>query len=198
MALAFFDLDETLTKFDTFIPYCLLSLLYRPRRVFTLKPLLKACINFFRGRIERQDLKEAFLAAFLEGARRNDIELFNRGFFRFILPWIIREEMIEKMRLHKQAGDRVYLVSASPDVYLDTLASQWRLDGVICTKLEWKNGLLTGKILGKNCKGEEKARRIQALFDKVDLEGSFAYGNRDGDRQLLELVTFGTEVNRRW
>lgn len=97
-------------------------------------------------------MKEAFLVAFLEGARRKEIKRLNRGFFRFILPWIIREEMIEKMRLHKQAGDQVYLVSASPDVYLDTLARQWRLDGVICTKLEWKNGLLTGKILGKNCK----------------------------------------------
>ncbi len=198
MAHAFLDLDGTLTRFDTFLPYCLLSLIYRPQRVFALKPLLKACVNFCRKRIERQDLKEAFLVAFLEGARRNDIELFNREFFRFILPWIIREEMIEKMRLHQQDGDRVYLVSASPDIYLEPLARQWRLGGVICTKLEWKNGLLTGKILGKNFKGDEKARRIQALFDKVDLEGSFAYGNRDGDRQLLELVTFGTEVNRRW
>jgi len=194
MALAFFDLDGTLTRFDTFVPYCLLSLFYRPRRVFALKPLLKACINFFRGRIDRQDLKETFLVAFLEGARRNDIELFNREFFRFILLWIIREEMIEKMRLHKQAGDQVYLVSASPDVYLDTLAREWKLVGVICTKLEWKNGLLTGKILGKNCRGHEKGVRIRELFSEIELEGSFAYGNKNEDQELLELVTFGTEV----
>lgn len=198
MALAFFDLDGTLTRFDTFVPYCLLSLLYRPRRVFALKPLLKACVNFCKGKIERQDLKEAFLVAFLEGAGRNDIELFNRGFFRFILPWIVKEEMLEKVRQHQQDGDRVYLVSASPDIYLEPLSKQWRLDGVICTVLEWKDGYLTGRILGRNCQGEEKIRRIQALFNESELEGSYAYGNSNGDRQLLEFVTFGTAVNRRW
>jgi len=39
--------------------------------------------------MERQELQEAFLAAFLEGAGKKDIERLNIRFFRFILPWIV-------------------------------------------------------------------------------------------------------------
>jgi phosphatidylglycerophosphatase C len=194
MALVFFDLDGTLTRANTFFLYCMVALLFQPRRVFALKPLLKACIEFWRERIQRQELKEAFLAAFLGGARRNEIERLNRVFFGHILPLITRKEMLGKLRQHQQAGDRVYLVSASPDIYLGPLARQWGLDGVICTILEWKNDHPTGRILGLNCRGDEKARRVQALFNERELEGSFAYGNSDGDRELLELVTFGMKI----
>jgi len=166
MALAFFDLDGTLTRFDTFIPYCLLSLLYRPHRVFALKPLLKACANFCKGKIERQNLKEAFLVAFLEGSRRNEIDRWNRIFLHFFMPWIIREEMLEKVRQHQQDGDRVHLVSASRDIYLEPLARQWKIDGVICTKLEWKNGLLTGKILGRIAKGRRRRDGFKPFLTK--------------------------------
>jgi len=194
MAVAFFDLDGTLTKVDTFIPFCLLALLYRPWRVFALRPLIRACVYFYRGNMLRQDLKETFITAFLSGAEKDDVARWSRIFLRIILPRIVRKEIIEKLQLHQQAGYRVYLVSASPDIYLKPLARQWRLEGAICTTLEWKYGRLTGKILDKNCYGEEKARRIRVLFDKQELEGSFAYGNSDGDRQMLALVSFGLKI----
>ena len=65
---------------------------------------------------------------------------------------------------------------------------------MICTVLEWEDGYLTGKIMGRNCQGEKKARRIQALFNEDELKGSFAYGNSDGGQQLLELVTFAFKI----
>lgn len=194
MALAFFDVDGTLTRVDTFTSYCMLTLFYRPRRVFALRSLLKACIDFYRGRIQGQELKESFLNAFLGGARRHEIERWNKIFFRFVFSRIIRGEMFEKLQQHKEAGDRVYLVSASPDIYLEPLARKWRLDGAICTVLEWEDDILTGRIVGRNCRGEEKARRIKALFTERELDGSFAYGNSDGDRQLLELATFRLKI----
>lgn len=194
MALAFFDLDRTLTKIDTFIPYCLIALLHRPTRIFAIKPVLKGCICFLRGEMQRQELKEAFIGTFLGGAGRDEIARWNKVFLGFILPLIIRKEILKKVWQHQQNGDRVYIVSASPDIYLEPLAGQWAIDGVICTNLEWKTGRLTGRILGKNCRGEKKARRIRALFDERELEGSFGYGNSEGDRQLLELVTFGIKI----
>lgn len=194
MALAFFDVDGTLTWIDTFVPYCMLALLYRPRRVFALKPLLKACIDFCGGRIQGQEVKESFLHAFLGGATRTEIERWNRIFYRLVFSQIIRREVFEKLQQHKQTGDRVYLVSASPDIYLKPLARKWRLDGVICTVLEWKDDILTGRIVGRNCQGEEKAKRIKTLFTEKELAGSFAYGNSGGDRQLLELATFGLKL----
>ena len=86
MALAFFDLDGTLTKFDTFIFYCLLALLYRPWRVFALRPLFRACMNSYKGNMHRQELKEGFITAFLDNAEKDDVERWNKVFLGFILP----------------------------------------------------------------------------------------------------------------
>lgn len=194
MAIAFFDFDGTLTWVDSFIPYCLLSLFHRPQRVLAMKPVLKGCLDFWRGKIQRQELKEIFLKAFLGDAKREDVERWNKVFLNFVIPRILKGQMLMRARGHQRAGDKVYIVSASPDIYLEPLIRELSLDGVICTTLEWKDRSLTGRILGKNCRGEEKARRVRALFDERELHGSYFYGDSDGDWELLELVSFGFYV----
>lgn len=191
MALVFFDFDGTLTRCDTFIPYCLIALLHRPWRIFCIKPVVKRLIGSLGGEIARQELKEAFVGAFLGGAKKGDISRWNKVFLGLVLPVIVRERMFNKLLKHQNTGDKIYIVSASPDIYLKPLARLWRLDGIVCTTLEWKYCDLTGRILGKNCRGEEKARRVKALFTEKELKGSFGYGNSDGDQDLLELVSFG-------
>jgi phosphatidylglycerophosphatase C len=194
MALAFFDLDGTLTEYDTFVPYCLIALIHRPWRMLAIKPVLKGCIAFLRKDIGRHQLKEAFVGCFLGGATKKEIARWNKIFFRFILRWIIRKDILKKMGQHREKGDRVYIVSASPDIYVKPLATQWKLDGAICTTLELRKSRLTGKILCKNCRGEEKARRVRAAFTERELEGSFAYGDSHADLDLLELVSYGKKI----
>jgi phosphatidylglycerophosphatase C len=191
MALAFFDLDGTLTRFDTFLLYSLIALIHRPRRICQIHRILKAFIGFGRGRIDRQQFKETFITGLLGGSTRREIARWNSLFSRFILPLILRERVLNRLREHQARGDRVYIVSASPDVYIEALVRQWRLNGMICTNLEWQSGRLTGKIAGKNCRGEEKARRMKTLFSERELKKSYAYGNSEGDKQMLELVGTG-------
>lgn len=194
MALVFFDLDGTLTRFDTFIPYCLIALLHRPKRILAMKHVLIRGIGFLRGQVTRHKLKEAFLLTFLKGLGGAEIRQINKVFLGFCIPLMIRKKSLRKLQKHRLKGDQVFIVSASPEIYVEACSRQWQLNGAICTTLQWKKGRLTGRILGRNCRGEEKARRIQALFDERELDGSFAYGNSDGDRQMLELVSFGTKT----
>jgi len=194
MAFVFCDLDGTLTKVDTFIPYCLVALLHRPLRLLYLKSIIKGCLGFSKRKLDRQDLKEVFLIAFLKGATIEDVKRWNKFFFRFIFPLIRRKKMLKRQRQHQLAGDSVYIVSASPDIYVKRICKQWQLDGVICTDLKWEDDRLTGRIMGKNCRGEEKARRIRALFTENELEGSYGYGNSEGDLQVLDLVDFSFKV----
>ena len=194
MAIVFFDFDGTLTKCDTLVPYCLIALLHRPWRIFYITQVLRASKSFYNGKLNRQELKEAFLSAFLRSADKTDVSRWNSVFFRLVLPIIKHKKMLEKISHYKQKGDKVFIVSASPDIYLSPLVTQWSLDGLICTELEWKNGCLTGLILGKNCRGEEKARRIQVLFSENKQEGSIAYGNSSGDQELLGIVNLGIKI----
>ena len=194
MALVFVDLDGTLTKFDTLIPYCCIALLHRPWRVFAVKDVLLETVRYVRGRTGRQGLKEAFIRAFLGGAPQSRIDRWNRLLFRAVIAPFTRSSVLNRVRNHQREGDRVFIVSASPDVYVGPLARLWGVDGYISTRLERQNGLISGKILGKNCRGEEKVRRIRELFSDEELLGSHAYGNSSGDRQMLELADFGLYV----
>lgn len=194
MALVFVDLDGTLTRFDTLIPYCCIALLHRPRRIFAVKDVVIESVQYLRGKTGRQGLKEAFIKSFLGGAGQSRIDQWNRLLFRAVIPPLTRRSMWKRVRNHQREGDRVFIVSASPDIYVGPLARLWGLDGSISTRLEWRNGLITGKILGRNCRGEEKARRIRELFSDEELIGSHAYGNSSGDKQMLELAAFGSYV----
>lgn len=50
------------------------------------------------------------------------------------------------------------VISASPDYLLGEIANRLQVDKLICTKGDSK----TGKLVGKNCKGEEKVKRLNS------------------------------------
>jgi phosphoserine phosphatase len=56
---------------------------------------------------------------------------------------------------------------------------------LIATKLVVKDGLLTGKIYGNNCYGEEKVRRINEKYPPAEYEWLAAYGDSSGDKAML-------------
>jgi phosphatidylglycerophosphatase C len=54
----------------------------------------------------------------------------------------------------------------------------------VATELEVVDGQLTGRLAGGNCRGDEKVRRLAALFgDPAPL--AWAYGDSRDDRPLL-------------
>ena len=195
MAIVFFDMDGTLTRCDTFIPYCFIALAHRPWRIFVLKNIFKGYLGFLKDKINRQELKEVFIASFLGQATKKDVAQWNKIFFRFVLPLIKRRKIFEMLQNHQDIGDRVCIVSASLDIYLKPLVDMWQLYGVISTTAEWKKGCISGKISGKNCRGVEKAKRIKRRFSEKELEGSIAYGDSDSDDQMLQIVSFGWKVS---
>lgn len=48
---------------------------------------------------------------------------------------------------------------------------------------------LTGKILGYNCHGEEKVRRIREAYDLAGFTDIYTYGDTSGDKPMLRLGT---------
>jgi HAD superfamily hydrolase (TIGR01490 family) len=103
------------------------------------------------------------------------------------------------MRWHQEQGHVVILVSASLGSYLHPLGDLLEVDAVLCTELEVKDGLLTGKLVGQNCRGKEKASRVQKWCLDSGIASDdlvYAYGDSSGDIQLLELFSNGTWVNK--
>jgi phosphatidylglycerophosphatase C len=102
------------------------------------------------------------------------------------------------MRWHQEQGHVVILVSASLGAYLHPLGDLLEVDAVLCTEMEVIDGVLTGRLVGKNCRGEEKVSRVQKWREEAGIDVQdlvYAYGDSSGDKQLLDLFSQPTWVN---
>ena len=100
---------------------------------------------------------------------------------------ITRRSAMQKISWHKKQGDTVVIVSASPKCWLEPWCAKNSL-ALLATKLEIKNGVITGKISGRNCYGDEKVRRISEAYDLEKFDYIYAYGDSIGDREMLGLA----------
>ena len=64
-------------------------------------------------------------------------------------------------------------------------------DDVIASHLETReDGRITGNLLGENCFGIEKVRRLEALLGPKSGYTLYAYGDSRGDRELLSSADY--------
>lgn len=111
----------------------------------------------------------------------------------------LRTDVGGRLDWHRKRGDRIVIVSASPEVYVREAAHHLGVDGVIATRLEVAaDGTVTGRYEGANCRGEEKLRRL-----RLWIEGSgsgparvWCYGNSRGDLVMLRAADVGVNVGR--
>src|SRR5205823_895534 len=104
----------------------------------------------------------------------------------------------DRVAWHQREGHEIVIVSASLDVYLNEVARLLDVEHALCTSLERdEGGLCTGRMLGGNCRGPEKAKRLRAhLDDALDDVELWAYGNSGGDDEMLALAQHPVRVRR--
>jgi HAD superfamily hydrolase (TIGR01490 family) len=194
--LAVFDLDGTITRHDTLVPYAL-GFVVR-RRLWRLPALLlvfPALVGNAIGRGDRGGLKAAFIRATLGGCRRQDLERWTGTFVARLLAQGVFPQAIAAIREHARAGDHLVLLSASTDLYVPAIAQALGFPEVICTGLRWDGERLDGTLTTPNRRGEEKARCVAALRARHPGLPAAAYGNAASDIAHLKLVEQGVLVN---
>src|SRR5690606_13854257 len=87
-------------------------------------------------------------------------------------------------------GHEVWLITATPQLVADVIASRLGLTGAIGTKVEALDGVFTGDLDGHVLHGEEKAVVATAFADArgADLELCWAYSDSSNDIPLLTAV----------
>ncbi|UZS00102.1 HAD-IB family hydrolase [Chondrinema litorale] len=185
--LALFDFDGTITYKDTFI-----EIIKYQKGVFDffigfliLSPILllyklKIILNW--------RAKEMVLSYFFKDM---DVEEFGKkceSFTNEVLPKLIRPDALIQIQEHLRKEHRVIIVSASADLWLKYWCFQNNVE-LISSKLENKDGKITGKLLGKNCYGQEKVNRIKEIINLQYYKYIYAYGDSKGDKQMLSIAT---------
>jgi phosphatidylglycerophosphatase C len=188
--VAAFDFDGTLTHRDTLVPF-LRSVRGNAAAVVAFTAAAPALV---RG---REAYKAAVLRRVLRGLPNAELERRADGYGAG-LPRRFRPEMVDRIRWHQGEGHAVVLVSASLRAYLDPVVEHLGLDGVCAVELEvGDDGRLTGQMIGANCRGAEKVRRLHEWLGGEAPSRLWAYGNSSGDRELLAAADEPSWVGRR-
>jgi len=188
--VAFFDFDGTLTTGDTLMPF-LKFVVGKPKyyaKLFLISPVLVA---YFAKVIRNDVAKEIVLKQYLAGYNIDELCLLGKRFSEEVIPHMLRPEGIERLRWHQNQGHDCVLVSASIDVYLDSWSNNNGFEAAITTQLQNVAGVVNGKILNKNCYGDEKVRQIKFWLNGRKTLKTYAYGDTPGDLPMLSAVNSG-------
>ena len=197
MALAIFDLDETLIHGD-----CATLWSEQMGRLGWVDP-----ISFMQRNNELMDAysrgklaMETYMAFSLEpmiGRTPEEVA-------HLVGPWV--EEHIEPIifsdatrtiAAHRQAGDRILVISASGTHLVKPIAERLGIDEVLGIELEVQHGLYTGNTVGTLTYREGKITRLLEWLDaeEENLEGASFYSDSRNDLPLLLKVDHPHVVN---
>lgn len=186
MDLALFDFDGTLTRSDSFVPFLRFSS-SRLRWFAGSAVLLPVSLGYRLGVLRASPVRAtASVVAFL-GRQEASLRRLGADFAATILPHELRPEMLEKLQWHQARGDRVVVVSASLDLYLQPWCVAHSVD-LLCTTLSAVGGKLTGIFRGGDCNGESKAERIRSSYELSEFARIWAYGDTPEDFPMLRLA----------
>jgi HAD superfamily hydrolase (TIGR01490 family) len=98
---------------------------------------------------------------------------------------------------HLDAGQRVYLVTATPVEVARVIAHRLGLTGALGTVAESKDGVYTGRLAGSMLHGPAKAEAVRALAARegLDLARCSAYSDSSNDLPMLSAVGHPCAVN---
>jgi len=184
--LAVFDLDGTLTWHDTLLPFLAGFWWRHPGRWLRGWRLPPALLAFLVTR-DRGTLKSRVIRAVMGGADRGSVEAWADHFVSAgVVRRGLRPEAVATVEAHRAAGDRLVLLSASPDLYVRRIGRQLGFDVIVCTEMAWRADRLDGRLLTPNRRGDEKRRCLESLRREFPGLPVVAYGNSASD--LAHLV----------
>ncbi len=191
--LAVFDLDGTITRRDTFLPYVRGWLARRSRRL----PLgvLAAAARFIVAGRDRGRLKSDILRLCMGGATRDDLRAWTAEFVAGLGERDFCPGAFSVIADHQAAGDRLVLLSASVDLYVPAIGARLGFAETTCTGVRWQGDSFDGALTTENRRGEEKVRCIEALRRRFPGATIAAYGNSGSDLPHLMAVERPLLVN---
>lgn len=194
--LALFDFDGTITTRETFPDFIRHAIPPR-RRTLGVALFAPLVVGYRLKLVPVHALRTALVRYAFRGVPMAAVEAAGASLAADLLPTLVRPEMQARIDWHRGRGDTVCLVSGGFDVYLAPWCRAQGLDW-ICSSLEARDGVLTGRYAGAQCVAEEKARRVCERYDLAGYRAIHAYGDTHEDHALLALADHATWRGAPW
>lgn len=198
--VAAFDLDGTLTEGGSVFPW--LRHIAGSARTYqrVLRLIVPLSIGAVRSGQWADNAKERLFNGLLAGRNLDDVLDQSRTFALGHLAQKGRFNVLARLEWHLAQGHDIVVVSASPQIYVEVIAEALGAAAGLGTRLGVDpRGTLTGSYLGRNCRGHEKMRRLDAWIVAQAYVATpivYAYGNSRGDRRLLSGATYPFDVGK--
>ncbi len=197
MALALFDLDNTLLSGDSdFLWGCFLvenglvdKKTYDETNQRFYEEYKKGTLDIFE-----------FLAFSLKPLTQFSMEklaVLHNEFMQKHIVSAMTKKGLAKIRQHHDQGDTTLIITATNSFVTRPIAKAFQVDALIATEPEVINGKYTGKVAGVPCFQEGKITRLNQWLENTshNLEGSTFYSDSHNDIALLDIVTTPVAVD---
>jgi HAD superfamily hydrolase (TIGR01490 family) len=197
---AFFDVDNTLMRGASSFHF---AVGLARRNYFSSREIIGFGVKQLKfvmsGSEDLEDMASATEAAlsFVEGRSVSELE--------GLAGQIFDDSMVDKLipgtlaiaQGHLDAGQQVWLVTATPVELSTVIATRLGLTGALGTVAEVRNGIYTGRLKGPPLHGLAKAEAIRAIANRegLDLTRCSAYSDSSNDIPMLSIVGNPVAVN---
>lgn len=197
---AFFDIDNTLIRGSSMFH---LARVAAQRKLLTVRDIAGFAVAQLRftmiGGEDLDDMAEAVEAglSFVAGQETSEVEALAEDVFDELMQDKLWPGTLDLAQQHLDAGEPVWLVSASPVELARVIAQRLGFTGALGTVSEIVDGRYTGVLVGHPLHGVAKAEAVRALAarDGLDLAKCFAYSDSNNDLPLLTTVGHPVAVN---
>jgi len=190
MALAIFDLDNTLINGDSDHAW---GEFLCDKSIVDSNVYRKANDYFYQQYIDGTMDIDEFLNFSLKPLKDHSMVQLKQWHKIFmqekILP-MMQPKAQKKLAMHRQQGDFILIITATNLFVTQPIAEFLEVDDIIATAPEIIDGEYTGKYLGTACFQEGKNTRLKQWLaqNPQDLTGSYFYSDSRNDLPLLEVV----------
>lgn len=197
---AFFDVDNTVMRGASIFHF---AVGLARHKFFTGREIVgftaKQVKFVLSGSEDLEDMASATEAAlsFVEGRRVDDLVALAEEIFDEVMIDKLIPGSLALAQSHLDAGQQVWLVTATPVELASLIARRLGLTGALGTVAEVENGVYTGRLLGPPLHGLAKAEAVRALAvrEGLDLTRCTAYSDSSNDIPMLSAVGHAVAVN---
>lgn len=200
-AAAFFDVDNTMMMGASIFHF---ARGLAARDFFSTGDLVRFAVHQARFRLLGKEMDHDELArtragalSFVEGMEVAEIVRLGEEIYDELMAGRIWGGTRALAQMHLDAGQRVWLVTATPIELAQIIAHRLGLTGALGTVAEVVDGRYTGLLVGEPVHGPAKAEAVRALAERegLDLARCSAYSDSGNDIPMLSLVGHATAIN---
>ena len=174
-----YDFDKTIYDGDASLDFWKFSIKKQPTLIRYLPYQIFSAVLFKIKILNRKQFKEHFFI-FLKSIHSLDLTRF----------WDQNQDKIKTWYFNQKKPDDL-IISASPEFILKEITKRLQVK-LISTKMNQR----TGKIIGENCRGEEKVKRFRELYKDQQIDQFYSDSESDTPLKKLAVIAYLVKKNQ--